>query len=52
MEAWYRYENYRMEDMDAYIVVRKNNNIKTYEGIPSEQMKLYNRYYGQTSLWN
>ena len=47
MEAWYRYENYRMEDMDAYIVVRKNNNIKTYEGIPSEQMKLYNRYYGK-----
>ena len=30
MEAWYRYENYRMEDMDAYIVVRKNNNIRVY----------------------
>ncbi|MEW4412202.1 aminopeptidase [Clostridium sp. AN503] len=47
MEAWYRYENYRMEDMDAYIVVRKNNNIRVYEGIPAGQMKLYNQYYGK-----
>lgn len=47
MEAWYRYENYRMDDMDAYIVVRKNDNIKEYEGIPAEKMRLYNKYYGK-----
>ena len=47
MEAWYRYEDYRMEEMDAYIVVRKQNNVKTYEGIPAEKMRLYNRYYGK-----
>lgn len=47
MEAWYKYENFRMEDMDAYIVVRKNHNNKTYEGIPAEKMRLYNKYYGK-----
>lgn len=47
MAAWYRYENYRMEDMDAYIVVRKNNNGRVYEGIPAGKMKLYNQYYGK-----
>lgn len=47
MEAWYRYENYRMNEMDAYIVIRKNNNMKAYEGIPAEQMRLYNKYYGK-----
>ena len=56
MEAWYKYENFRMEDMDAYIVVRKNHNNKTYEGIPAEKMRLYNKYYGKlhygTSITN
>ncbi|HIU87942.1 MAG TPA: aminopeptidase [Candidatus Avilachnospira avistercoris] len=47
MEAWYKYEDYRMEDMDAYIVVRKNNNTKTYEGIPADKMRIYNKYYGK-----
>lgn len=46
MESWYRYENYRMEDMDAYIVVRKQHNTKEYADIPMESMKLYNKYYG------
>ncbi len=47
MQSWYEYENYRMKDMDAYIVVRKNNNNRSYEGIPAEKLCLYNTYYGK-----
>lgn len=47
MECWFQYENQRMKDMDAYIVIRKKNNLNSYADIPAEQMVLYNRYYGK-----
>lgn len=46
-EAWYRYEKNRMEEMDAYIVVRKQENASEYADIPVEQLNLYNEYYGK-----
>lgn len=46
MQAWFEYEEKRMKDMDAYVVVRKQYNTKEYYGIPAEKMQLYNKYYG------
>lgn len=46
MQVWYQYEQYRMRDMDAYVVVRKQENIYAYADVPDEKRMLYNRYYG------
>ena len=35
----------RMKDMDAYIGIRATSNIAELNGIPSEKMELYNKYY-------
>ncbi|MGN1141359.1 MAG: aminopeptidase [Oliverpabstia sp.] len=47
MESWADYEDYRMRDMDAYIVIRKQHNSKEYIDIPREKMDIYNHYYGK-----
>lgn len=45
MQAWYQYEWNRMKDMDAYVAVRKQENIYAYADIPEDKQALYNRYY-------
>ena len=47
MAAWADYEDYRMRDMDAYIVIRKQHNSKEYIDIPRDKMDIYNHYYGK-----
>lgn len=47
MEAWYEYEAVRMKDMDAYIAIRKQDNINEYADVPAEKMALYNKYHGK-----
>ena len=47
MERWLRYESMRMQEMDAYIVVRKKQNRCEFSGIDPERMALYNHYYGR-----
>lgn len=46
MKKWYEYQIGRMEDMDAYVAIRKEDNIYEFAGIPAEKLALYNRYYG------
>lgn len=46
MEAWYDYEVNRMKAMDAYVVVRKQDNIYEYADVPEQNRMIYNRYYG------
>ncbi|AEF86463.1 peptidase M29, aminopeptidase II [Treponema primitia ZAS-2] len=45
--AWYEYERVRMEDMDAYITVRRNDNPAELSDVPGEKLALYNKYYGK-----
>ncbi len=47
LQDWLRYQRYRMEEMDAYIVVRKKENLREWAGIEPGQMALYETYYGQ-----
>ena len=47
LQDWLRYQRYRMEEMDAYIVVRKKENLCEWAGIEPGQMALYETYYGQ-----
>jgi aminopeptidase len=47
MAAWYEYEAVRMRDMNAYIVVRKNDNPAEYSDIPPERLAIYNRWHGK-----
>lgn len=42
---WYDYQIARMEDMDAYIAIRKDNNPCELMGVPAEKQALYNKYY-------
>lgn len=46
-EAWYGYEANRMSDMDAYIVVRKQDNNSELSDVPAAQLNLYNEYSGK-----
>lgn len=46
MENWLRYQRLRMEDMDAYVVVRKKENLKEMAGIDPARMAVYEKYYG------
>jgi aminopeptidase len=47
MASWYAYESRRMEDVQAYIVVRRNDNPFELSDVPEEKLALYNRYYGK-----
>ncbi|MDR2210572.1 MAG: aminopeptidase [Spirochaetaceae bacterium] len=44
---WYKYQSIRMKDMDAYIVIRRNDNPAELSDVPSDKLELYNRYYGK-----
>lgn len=46
MEVWYKYQVTRMKDMDAYVSIRKQDNIYEYSDIPAEKMAIYNKYHG------
>jgi aminopeptidase len=47
MASWYEYEGRRMEDMQAYIVIRRNDNPFELSDVSEEKLALYNRYYGK-----
>lgn len=47
MQSWYEYEVNRMRDMDAYVAIRKQENIYEYADVPAEKMAIYNRYHGK-----
>ena len=47
MQDWLRYESYRMREMDAYIVVRKKENLNEWAGIDPERMAVFEKYYSQ-----
>lgn len=47
MHDWLRYESLRMQEMDAYIVVRRKENQCEYNGIDPNRMRIFNKYYGQ-----
>lgn len=47
MQDWFRYQEGRMREMDAYIVIRKKENVNEWEGIDPERMAIYERYYGK-----
>ncbi len=47
MAAWADYEDHRMKEMDAYVVIRKQHNSKEYIDIPREKMNIYNHYHGK-----
>lgn len=46
MQVWYAYQETRMKEMDAYISIRKQDNIYEYADIPAEKMAIYNKYHG------
>ncbi|MCI9501474.1 MAG: aminopeptidase [Hungatella sp.] len=45
-KKWYEYQISRMDDMDAYIAIRKDDNIYEYSDVPAQKLALYNKYYG------
>ena len=47
MEDWLRYQSYRMREMDAYIVVRKKENVNEWAGIDPERMAIFEKYHGR-----
>lgn len=47
MKAWYEYEAARMKGMDAYIAIRRQENIYEYADVPADKMAIYNKYYGK-----
>jgi aminopeptidase len=44
---WYEYQAVRMKDMDAYVVVRRNDNPAELSDVPPNKLDIYNRYYGK-----
>ncbi len=47
MQLWLEYEMARMKQMDAYVAIRKQDNISELSDIPIGQMNLYNKYHGK-----
>lgn len=43
-KKWYEYQIARIEDMDAYIGIRKEENANELAGLPEEKQALYNKY--------
>lgn len=44
MADWYAYERARMERMDAYIAIRRQENAYEYADVDPARMEIYNRY--------
>lgn len=51
-DALLRYELLRMQEMDAYIAIRKSYNITELSDVSKEKMNLYNEFYGKLHLEN
>lgn len=47
LRLWLEYEMARMKQMDAYVAIRKQDNMSELSDIPIEQMNLYNKYHGK-----
>lgn len=45
-KKWYDYQIDRMEDMDAYVAIRKDNNAYELADVPEDKQALYNKYNG------
>ena len=45
MQIYAKHDLQRMKDMDAYIGVRASTNTAELNGVPTEQMEMYNKYY-------
>lgn len=45
IQLWAQYDLKRMEKMDAYIGIRAGENVNELSDVPSEKMKLYDRWY-------
>lgn len=45
MKQYAKIDMQRMKDMDAYIGIRASNNIAEMNGVPSEKIGLYQKYY-------
>lgn len=45
-KKWYEYQIGRMEDMDAYIAIRKEENTYEFADVPEKKLALYNKYNG------
>lgn len=41
---WYEYQLGRMEDMDAFVAIRKDGNAYEFADVPAEKFALYNKY--------
>lgn len=52
LDALLRYELTRMQEMNAYIAIRKADNITELSDVPKEKMNLYNEFYGKLHLEN
>jgi len=46
MRLEYTFEVERMRSMDAYIAIRKQDNLSELSDVPRDRMDIYNRYYG------
>lgn len=46
MKSWYEYEVARMKEMDAYVSIRRQENIYEYSDVPAKKMAVYNKYHG------
>lgn len=47
MQLWLEHEMARMKQMDAYVAIRKQDNLSELSDIPVKQMNLYNTYHGK-----
>ena len=45
MQIYAKHDLQTMKDMDAYIGVRASTNTAELNGVPTEQMEMYNKYY-------
>ncbi len=45
IKLYTKHDYQRMKDMDAYIGIRATSNTSELNGIPKENMDLYNKYY-------
>lgn len=47
LQHWYEHEIKRVDDMDAYVAIRKENNVYEYADVPAEKLQIFNKYNGK-----
>ena len=45
-KKWYEYQVGRMEDMDAFVAIRKDNNAYEFADVSEDKLALYSKYNG------